>query len=154
MKMTYEEMNEMKNAVQDRWFEEWHKTGKEPAWDAHDEMDRIYNEWYLSMEVGDHIRIKRYTDVEPATIIKKTATTITVRHDKATRKEDWKPEWIVGGFSAICLNNEDQQDAWIIEEDPDGYTEVFRYRKSWGLYMNKSNNKIFPGWKKFYDYNF
>lgn len=115
---------------------------------------RLFKEWYDEMEVGDHCNIKCWSDVEPCTIIKRTATTITVRHDKAERRPDWKPEWIPGGFAGYCTNNEDQENAWTITEDPNGYVETFRWSKRLNAYKNAADEKLYPGWRKFYDYNF
>ena len=114
-------------------------------------LDALRLEWYKSLEVGDRASVHLYTDDDPCTIIKKTATTLTVRYDKATRDPNWKPEWIPGGFSAICTNQESQK--WIIEEDPNGTTEVFRWSKVNGGYMH-NGCRLTPGWYKHYDYNF
>lgn len=106
--------------------------------------------WIDELEVGDHAHVCLWTDVEPVTVIKRTPKTITVRYDKATLSPDWKPEWVVGGFAGHCTN-QDSQD-WIIEEDTNGTTGTFRRRKT-GWY-DKSDCRLYPGWRKFYDYNF
>ena len=125
------------------------------SYDEREELRlRLFKEWYDEMEVGDHCHICHWTDVSPCTVIKRTPTTITVRHDKATRRPEWKPEWVIGGFSAHCTNNDDQENAWIIEEDPNGYTEVFRWSKRINAYKNASDEKLSPEWAKFHDYNF
>lgn len=140
-----------------QFFEEyhearWHFTG---TYDERREQElKMFQDWYDEMEVGDHCHIAHWSDVSPCTIIKRTKTTITVRYDKATRKESWKPEWIPGGFSAVCLNNNDQDDAWIIEEDEAGRTDIFRWSKRYNCFKNKCDEKLFPEWAKFYDYNF
>lgn len=109
-----------------------------------------YMEWLNELEVGDHAHICHWSDVSPVTVIKRTAKTITVRYDKATRDPEWKPEFEVGGFSAHCTNNDEQK--WIIEEDPNGRTDTFRLRKvGW---RNAADEKLYPGWMKRYDYNF
>lgn len=154
MNKTYEEMRNEQRANQDRWFNEWNETGVKPTWRYESLNDSIYTEWLMSMEVGDHAHICHWSDITPCTIIKKTATTLTVRHDKVEKSDKWNPQWEVGGFSAICTNNEDQDDWWIIEEDPDGYTETFRFRKSVNKYMNKSDERLYPNWRYHYDYNF
>ena len=112
---------------------------------------KMFEDWYREMDVGDRVHVKLYTDVNPATIIAKTKSTYTVRYDKATRDPNWKPEWIPGGFSAICTNDDDQK--WIIEEDPNGATETFRWSKRLNCFQN-SGVKLLPGWAKYYDYNF
>lgn len=107
-------------------------------------------DWWNELEVGDHAHICHYSDVSPVTVIKRTAKTITVRYDKADLDPNWKPEWITGGFSAHCTNNSEQR--WIITEDPDGRTDVFRLRKTG--WRNTAGEKLLPEWKKHYDYNF
>ncbi len=115
------------------------------AWEHQAFMD-----WWNELEVGDHAHICHWSDVSPVTVVKRTAKTITVRYDKATRDPNWKPEWIPGGFSAICTNIDDQK--WIIEEDENGRTETFRLRNvGW---RNKADEKLYPEWMKHYDYNF
>lgn len=113
---------------------------------------KMFADWYHEMEVGDHAHVTMWSDVYPVTIIKKTATTLTVRNDKAHLDPNWKPEFIIGGFSAHCTNNDNQQ--WIIEEDPDGCIEVFRWSKRLNCYKDTSDCKLFPEWAKHYDYNF
>lgn len=115
---------------------------------------KMFEDFYNEMEVGDHAHIQHWSDVSPCTVIKRTKTTITVRYDKATRKESWKPEWVVGGFSAHCTNNDDQGDAWEIEEDPNGIVDTFRWHKKENAFVNKSGERLYPEWAKKYDYNF
>lgn len=134
------------------FYDALYENRRNVSWREQDELERkMREEWYHEMDVGDHAHICHYSDVSPVTIIKKTASTLTVRHDKAT-EGDWKPEWVVGGFSAVCTNIEDQK--WIIEEDPDGYVEVFRWSKRYNQYRNTAGEKLFPEWMKYYDYNF
>lgn len=118
----------------------------------YNEREAAFEEWYQSIDVGDKVNVLLYSDREPATVIKKTAKTLTVRYDKAHRDPNWKPEWIAGGFSAICTNDNDQK--WIIEDDPFGKIEVFRWHKNAGHYISANGLKLFPGWMKYYDYNF
>ena len=115
-------------------------------------MKKMLSDYYHEMEVGDRAHVMMWSDIYPVTILRKTATTLTVRRDKATLDPNWKPDWIIGGFSAHCTNNEDQE--WIIEEDPDGEIEVFRWSKRLNCFKDKSDCKLLPGWKKFHDYNF
>ena len=131
-----------------KWYHEakWYIPSKErDEWEL-----KATIEWLNELEVGDHAHICHWSDVSPVTVVKRTAKTITVRHDKATRDPNWKPEWELGGFSAVCTNIDDQK--WIIEEDPNGREETFRLRKyGW---RNKADEKLFPEWKKYFDYNF
>lgn len=131
-----------------KWYHEerWNVPFRErDAWQHKAMMD-----WWNELEVGDHAHICHYSDRSPVTVIKRTAKTITVRYDKAELDPNWKPEWVVGGFAGHCTNNDEQR--WIIEEDPNGRTEVFRLRNvGW---RNSADEKLYPEWAKHYDYNF
>lgn len=113
---------------------------------------KMIEDWFRELEVGDHAHVCHWSDVSPVTVIKKTAQTMTVRFDKAERDPNWKPEWEIGGFAAHCTNNDEQK--WIIEEDPNGKTEVFRWHKSSNHFENTIGETLIPGWMKKYDYNF
>ena len=126
---------------------------RELPYDAYQEKQRqMTAEWYNELEPGDHCHKCCWSDIEPCTVINRTAKSITVRFDKATLAKDWKPEFVTGGFSAICTNIHDQR--WDIEEDPEGEVEVFRWSKRLNCFKNKSDERLYPGWYKFYDYNF
>lgn len=142
MKRTREEF--MKWFHKERWNIDY-RNGKRDEWERN-----AWLEWVNELEAGDHAHICHWSDVSPVTVIKRTAKTITVRYDKAELDPNWKPEFVVGGFSAHCTNNDDQQ--WIITEDLNGRTETFRLRQvGW---RNKSDEKLYPEWMKKYDYNF
>lgn len=100
-------------------FKEFHE--------AHDWKSRVngmdivdaYNLYFRdNAKVGDGATVYLWSDAHAYTIIKRTAKTLTLRRCKATLADDWKPEFIPGGFSVICTNNEDQR--WNYEEDEDG----------------------------------
>lgn len=122
--------------------------------DAYEIKRKLLVEWVNELAAGDRAHICCWSDIKPCTVIKRTRTTITVRHDKGTLKPDWRPEIIPGGFAGHCINNEDQDNAWDIAEDPEGYTEVFRWHPKTQRFENTSGNRLYPGWKKKYDYNF
>ena len=136
------------------FFEEYYEARREANGyiEAEELRQKMFADWYHEMEVGDHAHVSLWSDIEPVTIIAKTKTTLTVRYDKAERDQSWKPEFVIGGFSAHCTNNEEQR--WIISEDPNGSTEVFRWSKKMNCYKNTADCKLFPEWKKVYDYNF
>lgn len=123
------------------------------TWQERMEAERkMFADWYNEAAVGDRMHIQHWSDVSPCTVIKRTATTITVRVDKAELDPTWKPEFVIGGFSAHCTNNNEQR--WNIEEDPNGEVETFRWHKRDNCFMNHSGEKLLPGWVKYYDYNF
>ena len=112
--------------------------------------DKLWREYIEGVEVGDRMNVKLWTDVEPCTVIKRTAKSITVRYDKAELDPNWEAKWVIGGFSAICTNDHEQK--WIITEDKDSQrTETFRLTKLGWAHNGCLCN---PGWRKYYDYNF
>ena len=137
-------------------FFDWYHTERWNLEGSYEERQaaeaKMFEDWYREMEVGDHAHVNHWSDVSPVTIIKKTAQSMTVRFDKAELDPSWKPEWVAGGFSAVCLNNDDQK--WIIEEDPNGKTETFRWHKRSNHFENGCGETLVPGWVKHYDYNF
>ena len=57
-----------------------------------------------------------YTDVNPFEVVRVISDkTIEIRAMKAERDPSFKPEFVPGGFSAVCLN--DCQQKWIITSD-------------------------------------
>lgn len=97
-----------------------------------------------------------HTDVEPYEVIKVISEkTIEIRKMKCDKDPSYKPEFVVGGFSAICLNNTESQQKWIIESDPE--RDVIRIRKQKnGKWKDKWGNRfsLSDSPRKFYDYNF
>ena len=138
--------------TRDQFKAELEKTYDINGWKARQEaQDKLFREYNSSLEVGDRGNVKLYTDVNPCTVIKRTKTTVTVRFDKAERNPNWKPEWVAGGFSAICLNDGDQ--SWIIEEDENGSTERFFWSNKENCFIH-NGCRLTPGWRKYYDFNF
>ena len=158
MNKTRAQLQKEESKIMDQWFDEWHAKREKgdnsyPNWDYEEKINEMRREWRQSLEVGDRVHICHYSDITPATIIKKTKTSLTVRHDKA-HLDGWKPEMIPGGFSVVCLNDSDQIGHWIIEEDSEGSIEVFRWSKRYNRYKNTSDEFCEPEWMKYYDYNF
>ncbi len=154
MNYTRNQIDERMQEVKRRWMEEWIATDKKPSWDYEAEQDQIFSEWLQQLRVGDHAHICHYSDITPCTVIRRTKTMIVVRNDKAERSEKWDPQWVTGGFAGHCINNDDQRDWWICEEDPNGSTETFRWHRKIGRWVNSSDEKLYPEWRKHYDYNF
>lgn len=103
-------------------------------------------------QVGDGVTICYWSDRNAATVIKKTPFSLTVRRDKATLDPSFKPEWIPGGFSAICTNQGDQ--SYTYEPDPDGQVMTFRWSNKYGTYGQPGDLQLIKGRREFYDYNF
>ena len=138
--------------TQNEFKSRWDKTFDIDSFDKRDEaQEELLREYNSGLEVGDKAHVMLYSDVEPVTVIKRTKTTVTVRYDKAKRNPNWKPEWITGGFSAICTNIEDQQ--WIIEDDEEGRLEKFYWSTKMNCFVH-NGLRLKPCWRKYYDYNF
>ena len=142
----------------------WHKDPDWIAWEAQKKKDE---EWRQQMrdwkpKIGDKCYITRYSDIDPATVIKRTPRYCWVQLDKAERDPDWKPDYIQGGFSVHCTNQRSQK--WIIERNEQGPIEKFYMRMSDGVWIKSTpqgNSKdttgscrLKLGWKKYYDFNF
>lgn len=72
---------------------------------------------------------------------------------KAERDPTYMPEFVVGGFSAVCTNQNDQR--WVFSSDPD--RRVIRIRKhADGTWRCANGNRYSLAERpiKFYDYNF
>lgn len=157
MNRTREQYNNERRAIENKWFDEWNalggpESGKRPDWYYRDAQHELRKDWLKSLEVGDRVHIQMYSDVEPATVVKRTAKSITVRKDKAERDPSWKPEFIVGGFAGHCTNQDSQR--WFITEDLEGSTERFNWSEKYGCWKNRADETLWPDWEKFYDYNF
>lgn len=103
------------------------------------------------VKVGDGITISLYSDAHAYTIIKRTAKTITIQRDKATLKEEFKPEIIPGGFSGYCTNNYEQD--YDYERNENGGTRVLHWSEKEGNWITKGGS-VRLGRHEFYDYNF
>ena len=119
------------------------------------EEERVNKEYQTALnrevKVGDGITISLYSDAHAYTIIKRTATTITIQRDKATLKEDFKPEIIPMGFAGRCMNNYEQD--YDYERDEDGSTKVLHWSEKYGNWITKGGS-VSLGRYEFYDYNF
>jgi hypothetical protein len=95
-----------------------------------------------------------YSDVNPYEVVRQISDkTIEVRAMSAKRDSSYKPEFVVGGFSAVCVNQEDQQ--WVITSNPNAHIIRIRLRKDgrwYDAHGNRYNLSAKPD--KFYDYNF
>ena len=69
-------------------------------------------------------------------------------------REDCKPEFVAGGFSAHCTNNGDQRNAWVIKSDPKGDTVRARLQKDGTWKSAHGRHSLNNAPVKYYDYNF
>lgn len=99
-----------------------------------------------------------YSDRKAGTIIavSKNGKRITWQQDKATLKTGYKPEFVPGGFSAICTNNHNLD--YDYELDPAGRIEIYSLRKN-GYWIKQgdspSGRRLSIGHRsEYYDYNF
>lgn len=104
------------------------------------------------LKVGDGATVCYWTDATACTVIKRTANTLTLRQDKATLKPSFKPEFIVGGFCAHCVNQAEQE--YDYEPDPNGRIfKAYWSESKKGFYADKTL-RVIAGRHEFYDYNF
>jgi len=93
-----------------------------------------------------------WTDVKPFEIVGKTAKTLTLRAMDCERDPNYKPECVIGGFSATCVNQNEQK--WIITSNPDNPKIKAYLRKDGNYYSRYGKHVISDTPMKFYDYNF
>lgn len=79
------------------------------------------------LDIGDGVSVSSYTDITAYTIVKKTATTITLRADKSTLINREELQFHTGGFMAHCSNQEAQR--YSYEQDADGMVIKISLRK-------------------------
>ena len=94
-----------------------------------------------------------YTDINPFEVIKVISEkTLVIRAMDAVRDPNWKPNFVVGGFSAMCLNQNTQE--WNITSNSEN--EVLRIRLGKKGWKDKYGNRYQLAKEpvKFYDYNF
>lgn len=115
--------------------------------------DELLGAMHQAVKVGDGITLLLYSDRNAYTVINRTDKTLTIQRDKATLKEGWKPEYVPGGFSAICLNQDEQE--WDYKPNKEGEIIKLHWsekRKRWNAPRGYSS--VCLGRHEFYDYNF
>lgn len=136
------------------WKEFWNQYGDE--WTNRIKyLECNFNrELNRELEVGDGVTMHLWSDAHACTIISKTAKTLTIQRDKAIRDPAVKPEWVLGGFSAICTNSDEQ--SWTYERDPDGEIIRCHWSEKNGCWQAGSDGsiRISRGRHEHYDYNF
>ena len=102
------------------------------------------------MKYANHLG---YSDIDPYEVIRVVSDkTLEVREMHCERDESVKLEFHVGGFSAHCSNQRDQN--WFITPDEQG--RVFRIRLGKNGWKDAHGRRFALGDEpvKFYDYNF
>jgi len=115
--------------------------------------------------LGDGVTVSVWTDYDAYTVIKRTATTMTLQEDKATMSPNFKPEFVAGGFAGHCVNQGDQ--TYMYEHNLTGSKikvslrrwtdEEGNERRLWkkvGTGKFERGGDVCPGRRKFHDYNF
>lgn len=95
-----------------------------------------------------------YSDVNPHEIVRWVSNkTIEIREMNAERDPSYKPEMVLGGFSAVCLNQDEQK--WLITSNPKASVFRIRLRKN-GYWYDAHGRRygLSDRPTKFYDYNF
>lgn len=139
---------------EDAW-REYYRSMYRPLSDEISELEfQIAREKNREIEVGDGVTYHLWSDSYACTVIARTKKTLTIQRDKATLDPNFKPEWIPGGFSAICTNCEDQ--SWTYERDPNGTVYVCHWSEKKGRYQSGEDGsiRISRGRHEYYDYNF
>lgn len=103
------------------------------------------------MNYANHIG---WSDINPYEVIRKVSDKCyEIRAMNAELNPDFKPEYVAGGFSAVCLNQGKQQ--WIITSDEQA--PIIRIRankkKGWAC-RNGRRFDLSDQPCKYYDYNF
>lgn len=109
-------------------------------------------------ETNQYLTQTGYSQTYPYKVVRKTATTMTLKMVKVAKDPDWKPEIVPGGFAGHCTNQSEQ--TWLYDGIEGGHEVVVRLKKSryagsdklWG--DKHGNEFIANGARYFYDYNF
>lgn len=102
------------------------------------------------MKYANHIG---YSDINPYEVVRVVSEkTIEIREMDCERDESVKLDFVVGGFSAICVNQSNQE--WFIKPNPEN--KVTRIRLGKNGWKDKHGRRFVLGTEpvKFYDYNF
>jgi len=95
-----------------------------------------------------------YSDINPYEVVRVVSDKcLEIRGMDAERDPSYKPEFVPGGFSAVCVNQADQK--WVIKPNPANGVIRIRKQKS-GQWKSASGSKFYLRDEpiKFYDYNF
>ena len=102
------------------------------------------------MKYANHIG---YSDITPYEVVRVVSNkTIEIREMKCERDESIKLEFHVGGFSAHCSNQSEQE--WFITPDEESRVIRIRLGKRGWKDAHGGRYKLADEPVKFYDYNF
>lgn len=110
-----------------------------------------------NQEIKAFANLAMYTDTRPFEVIEvRTANKVIIREMKAEMSADWKPEIVAGGFGGHCVNNHDQDSAWVITPDEEGREITIRYSKAKGRWQDKYGQRFYMADEPFkhHDFNF
>jgi hypothetical protein len=104
-------------------------------------------------QVGDPCHWQLWTDVEPCTVVARTAKTVTVRINKSEIAKP--PVMVPGGFAAVVT----EPAQWRILDQLEERSLTFSLRQGgvWkraGSRTREQGNALYPGHRKFHDYSF
>jgi len=118
-----------------------------------------------ALKVGDGVSVSVWSDVHAYTIIKRTATTMTLRADNAVLLNRSELRFVAGGFVAHCENQEEQR--YEHTPNPNGCRikislrhwndEEGNERRRWkqsGVKTFAGGGNVYPGRHSFHDFNF
>jgi len=109
-----------------------------------------------SIQIGDGVTACGWSDRQAATVIAKTAKSITIQYDKQKlinhmkSNEPDKLTMSVGGFCGHASGTQ----RWKCEPDVDGWKTIARLRKNGRFYCSKDGRQLIEGRFPYYDFNF
>jgi hypothetical protein len=128
------------------------------------EMNEVAD-YIAATAIGDGVSVSVWSDVHAYTVIKKTATTMTLRADRAELTNRDELRFVVGGFAAHCENQEVQ--CYEYAPEPNGHQvkislrcwkdEEGNERRKWkrvGVRTFEAGGNVYPGRRAFRDFNF
>lgn len=102
------------------------------------------------MNYANHIG---YSDINPFEVVRVISDkTMEIRAMDAERDESVKLDWVVGGFSGVCLNQRDQN--WFITSNEQNRVVRIRLGKQGWKDAHGRKYQLSDEPVKFYDYNF
>jgi hypothetical protein len=118
-----------------------------------------------NLNIGDGVSVSVWSDIDAYTIVKKTATTITLRSDNAELINRDDLNFVAGGFLAHCDNQSEQR--YTYTPNPEGHEvkislrrwddEEGNERRKWkrsGTKTFEQGGNAYAGRRKFHDFNF